>query len=242
VEVVENKKREVKVVKMIRHLKQDAYHESQPVESLTFNTLEDIRCLRTALGDMIGLGMANVPAINQNKYLGENYNCFLVLCSKSYLEESMHQKHLQDVGFRFMWDGLTIGVRVDNHRGIYSSVLTVDWIANNITTLNERVTNSQIEMTEGRQLVPIVPGMTRFNMSGVLYKVTSILDPDNTRNTPPNNVTESRVHSLILSVHGGTTVRSPIGASRALNMIKQRLSKITSPVSNSLCFMFNILE
>jgi hypothetical protein len=101
VEVVENNKRKLKVVNMIRYLRQDAYHEPRPVESLTFNMTENIGCLRTALGNMIGFSMAYVPAINQHRYLGENDNCLLFICSESYVEELMHPKHLQDVDIRF---------------------------------------------------------------------------------------------------------------------------------------------
>jgi hypothetical protein len=126
------------------------------------------------------------------------------------------------------------------HRQIYSSVTTVDYLANNITTVNERVTNSQIETTEDRQIVPIVPGMTRFNMSGVLYKVTSILGLDNIQAVvlnPPaaqsniltSNVTEAHVRSLLLSAHNGTTVHHPVGASHALNMINQCLPNNHKP-------------
>jgi hypothetical protein len=101
VEVVENNKRKVNAVKMSRHLRQDAYHEPRHVDYLTFNTPEDIRCLRTVIIDMIGFGMADVPATNQHNYLGENDNCFVVICSESYVEESMRSKHLQDIGIRF---------------------------------------------------------------------------------------------------------------------------------------------
>jgi hypothetical protein len=72
-------------------------------------------------------------------------------------------------------------------------------------------------MTEDRQLVPIIPGMTRVNMSGVLYKVTSTLDMDNIQdvalNPPaarghrlPSNVTEAHVRSLLLSARDGAAV------------------------------------
>jgi hypothetical protein len=66
---------------MSRYLRQEAYHELRPVDTIVFNSPKAIICLHKAPSDMIGFGMDDVPAINKHRYLGENDNCYLVICS-----------------------------------------------------------------------------------------------------------------------------------------------------------------
>jgi hypothetical protein len=67
-------------------------------------------------------------------------------------------------------------------------------------------------------------------MHGILYHVTSITYEDNIKavaiNPPadgdqplPANISDSDTRALLLTVHGGITVRRPFGASRALVQI-----------------------
>jgi hypothetical protein len=158
-----------------------------------------------------------------------------LLYSEEYTDELSRHEHLQDVGIRLMWDGLTIGVRDVYHRHIFSSISSADRLANEFTTLNEIVVKSQIQMMKDRLLLEITPGTTRFYMHGMLYHVTSRTDEDNieavalnppaARGQPlPANTSESDTRALLLSVHGGTTIRRPVGASCTLVQMHKYLS------------------
>jgi hypothetical protein len=125
-----NNKRKVKEVKITRRMRQAAYHEPRAMQTISFISPGNIKCLRKVLDDIIGSGMADVPAINQLRYLGENDKYFLVICSEDYTNKLSIPKHLQTIRINFMWDGLTIGLLVVYHRHIYSSIPSADRLAN----------------------------------------------------------------------------------------------------------------
>jgi hypothetical protein len=58
-----NKKRAIRMIKMHPRIKQEAYHGPRTVETLIFSTEDQINCLRSHLGNMIGFGMSDVPSL-----------------------------------------------------------------------------------------------------------------------------------------------------------------------------------
>jgi hypothetical protein len=124
---------------------------------------------------MIGFGMHYVPSLEEkHKDLCDHDLCYLVLCRKTY---AVPPKKLHLVGIRLNHDDLSMGIRIVYHRQQYNHIIESDRLANNIlSTVNCRVTNPQIQLTENPMLIKITPGQTRFIMNGVLYKVPSVFD------------------------------------------------------------------
>jgi hypothetical protein len=78
-------------------------------------------------------------------------------------------KKLHLVGIRLNHDGLSMGIRIVYHGQQYTQISECDRLANNrLATVNRRVTNPQIQLTENPMLIEINPGQTRFMINGVL--------------------------------------------------------------------------
>jgi hypothetical protein len=106
--------------------------------------------------------------------------CYLVLCSETY---AVPPKEMRQVGISLNYDSLSMGIRILYHRQQYTHISEHDRLANDIlATVNRRVTNPQIQLTENPMLIEITPGQTRFMMNGVIYKVSSVIDEHNVRN------------------------------------------------------------
>jgi hypothetical protein len=54
------------MIKVHPHLKLEAYRDRRPVQSLLFRTTSEINCLRSLVGNMIGVGMHYVPSLEGN--------------------------------------------------------------------------------------------------------------------------------------------------------------------------------
>jgi hypothetical protein len=176
-------KRQVKMIKVHPHLKIEAYHDPCPVESLLFRTTIEINCLRSSVGHMIVFGMPYFPSLEEKyKDLCGHDTCYLVLCSKTY-DVPTEKLHL--VGIRLNYDGLSTGIRIVYHIQQYTQISECDRLANTIlATVNRRVTNPQIQLTENPMLIEITPGKTRFMTNGVLYKASSVIDEHNVHAFP----------------------------------------------------------
>jgi hypothetical protein len=181
---------------------------------------------------MIGFGMPYVPSLEE-KYedLCDHDTCYLVLCSAA------PPKKIRLVGIRLNYDGLSMGIRIVYHRQEYNQISKCDRLANNIlATVNRRVTNPQIQLTENPMLVEITPGQTRFTMTGVLYKVSSVIDehnegavaihPSASRGQDlPTNISVDVVRAAIVDSLSANAVRRALGPSRVLG----QLSNIMPP-------------
>jgi hypothetical protein len=166
------------MIKVHPHLKLEDYCDPRPVESLIFRTISEINCIRYWVGNMIGFGISYVSSLEEKyKDLCDHDTCYLVLCSETY---AVPAKKLHLVGIHLNYNGLSMGIRIVYHRQQYTQISERDRQANDIlATVNCRVTNPQIQLTENPMLIEITPGRTRFMMNGVLYKVSSVIDKNN---------------------------------------------------------------
>jgi hypothetical protein len=141
------------------------------------------------------------------------------------------------VGIRLNYYGLSMGIRIVYHRQQYTQISECERLANNILrTVNRRVTNPQIQLTESPILIEITPGKTRFMMNGVLYKVSSVIDEHNVRDVAihpaaargqdlPPNISVDVVRAATMDSLGANAIRRALGPSRVLG----QLSNITPP-------------
>jgi hypothetical protein len=103
---------------------------------------------------MIGFRMPYVPSL-EKKYKDrcDHDTCYLVLCSET---NAVPPKRLHLVGICLNYDGLSMGIRVVYHRQQYTQISDYDRQANIILeTVNCRLTDPQIELTENVMLVEI---------------------------------------------------------------------------------------
>jgi hypothetical protein len=151
-----------------------------------------------------------------------------VLCSETY---DVPRKKLHLVGISLNYDCLSMGIRIIYHRQQYTPISECDRLANNIlATVNRRVTNPQIQLTENPMLIEITPGQTRFMMNNVLYQVSSVIDEHNERAVEihaaaarsqdlPPNISVDVVRAAVMDSLGANAVRHALGPSRVLGQV-----------------------
>jgi hypothetical protein len=101
--------------------------------------------------------MPYVPSLEEKyKDLCDHDTCYLMLSSET---NAVPPKKLHLVGIRLNYDGLSMGIRILYHRHQYTQISEQDRPANNIlATVNRRVSNPQIQLTENPMLIEINPG------------------------------------------------------------------------------------
>jgi hypothetical protein len=130
-----------------------------------------------------------------------------------------------------------MGIRIVFHGQQYTQISECDRLANNIVaTVNRRVTNPQIQLTENPMLIKITPGQTRFVVNGVLYKVSYVIDEHTVRTVAihpaaargqdlPPNISVDAVRAAIMDSLGANAVCGALGPRRVVG----QLSNITPP-------------
>jgi hypothetical protein len=178
---------------------------------------------------MIGFGMSNMSSLAENyRYLFDNYLCYLVLCSKEY---TIPPKKYPIIGIRLSFDGMTIGSHLVYYHQVYDKVSPDDHGAKILCTLNNHVTNQQIEETEYTTLIPITTALTKFTLNSVRYKViyphsvvsTVIYPLTFIGQSPPRNMSPSAVHAATMYSIGGNALRRALGPHCLLINIKTPL-------------------